>query len=579
MLQNTKVIYMIWSLLFIGQMGYAQQINKDTLLKQFHMLDYETHINFTSEKIKTHNEEDIKLLLNIYFKQIEILSQLKGEERLKFAFHKFRGGHFKKVGLYEESNYNYHLAHDYFYKITDTIDDSALMHGYLGYKDLASNYITLNKVDSAIICYKESIKFSNAYKLSSLHISSAYNDLGMLHRDNLQQLDSAMYYFQKAIAITHVETDNANLAFRGSIRDNIANVHVEQGKLKQAKELFIKNDSFYNPENYIYDTDHERWLRAKLQIAETDLKLGAFKQVEQQLDLIESLLQQYEFLEKQHIKLRYYNVKEDLLQAEGQHRLAYAFTRKIEQLEDSIERVKVGKQHLWNEHLKTIALKEINKQLENKQLEKTAKAQRKEFWLQLLVVLLGIGASVFTFIFIRNRQHIKHTTRDQYIAEQELNLLALKKEVLQKEMELNEEDLSKVVTLLALDQQWTKALLEKIKQHKELTGRAKAKQLSEIESTIQQRLVEDDTTHELDQKIQQLSKSFYEKLQEKHPQLTPSEIKLCALIRLGVDIHEIALLQDINVQSIHQKRYRLKKKLALQKDEDLDVYLLKFESE
>ena len=46
------------------------------------------------------------------------------------------------------------------------------------------------------------------------------------------------------------------------------------------------------------------------------------------------------------------------------------------------------------------------------------------------------------------------------------------------------------------------------------------------------------------------------------------------MIRLGIGNYEIAILQNINPSSVHQSRYRLKKKLNI--EEDLDTFLAKY---
>lgn len=572
------VIYIILSILFRGTLCLAQTNTetKEELLKQYYVLDSITRYSFLPEKMKNHTEEDVSVLLNNYYKEQEILSQIEGEEKLKFFFHKTWGVYFKWVGLYNESNNNYHLAYNHFYKIKDSIDSAVILHGYLGYKDLADNYITLNKIDSATVQYVKAIKYAKDYNNSASMKASAFNNIGIHFLDNLKQLDSAMCYFKKAMAQMRKEPDKKLLTFTGSIRDNLANAHLQKGNFAVARQLFHNNYEFYNPKVFVLTPDYERWFRAGLQIAETDLRLGAINLVDKKLIEIQALMKQYTYLDKPKTKLRYYNVKEDLHQARGEHRKAYIYTKKIERLQDSLERSKAAQQNLWDDHLKTIALIQVKKTIENKQLKQKARNQKKKFWLQLVMAFLMSCSVIFVFVFTRYRQRIKNTEKDKYIANQQLKMLDLKKELLEKEIELNKNDLSRIVTKLSEDQVWTKALLKNIKSHKNLKGREKAQQLKDIEAAIQQRLIADETIYELNNKIGLLSKSFYEKLERLHPELTTTEIKLAAMIRLGIDIHEVALLQNINTQSIHQNRYRLKKKLNLKKEQDLDVYLKHF---
>lgn len=68
---------------------------------------------------------------------------------------------------------------------------------------------------------------------------------------------------------------------------------------------------------------------------------------------------------------------------------------------------------------------------------------------------------------------------------------------------------------------------------------------------------------------------FHIKLKSQFPDLTPGELKLCAFLRLKLTTKEIAALSFQNPKSIDMARYRLRKKLKLQKEENLIDYLMK----
>ena len=59
-----------------------------------------------------------------------------------------------------------------------------------------------------------------------------------------------------------------------------------------------------------------------------------------------------------------------------------------------------------------------------------------------------------------------------------------------------------------------------------------------------------------------------------HPSLTPSDLKLCAYLRLNLSSKEIAPMLHISIRSVEIKRYRLRKKINLIHDEGLVNYIL-----
>lgn len=69
---------------------------------------------------------------------------------------------------------------------------------------------------------------------------------------------------------------------------------------------------------------------------------------------------------------------------------------------------------------------------------------------------------------------------------------------------------------------------------------------------------------------------FLKKIKDTHPSLSPNDLKLCAYLRLNLSSKEVANLLSISPRSVEIKRYRLRKKLNLQHEENLVNYILNF---
>jgi len=67
--------------------------------------------------------------------------------------------------------------------------------------------------------------------------------------------------------------------------------------------------------------------------------------------------------------------------------------------------------------------------------------------------------------------------------------------------------------------------------------------------------------------------SFFEKLDQKYPNLTVKERRLCALLRLNMSSKQIAELTNLLPRSVDTARYRLRKRLGI---ENVDVDLISF---
>jgi DNA-binding CsgD family transcriptional regulator len=63
-------------------------------------------------------------------------------------------------------------------------------------------------------------------------------------------------------------------------------------------------------------------------------------------------------------------------------------------------------------------------------------------------------------------------------------------------------------------------------------------------------------------------------LKEKHPNISASELKLCAYLRMNLTTKEIAQLMNISVRGVEISRYRLRKKLGIPSEQNLFDYLI-----
>ncbi len=79
-----------------------------------------------------------------------------------------------------------------------------------------------------------------------------------------------------------------------------------------------------------------------------------------------------------------------------------------------------------------------------------------------------------------------------------------------------------------------------------------------------------------DETFDQVHDDFLTRLKELHPELTPRELRLCAFLRMNLSTKEIAPLMNISVRGVEIGRYRLRKKLNLERDENLIDYLIRF---
>ena len=102
------------------------------------------------------------------------------------------------------------------------------------------------------------------------------------------------------------------------------------------------------------------------------------------------------------------------------------------------------------------------------------------------------------------------------------------------------------------------------------------KELKRIISTIDKNISQDDDWEHFTFHFDQVHGDFTNRFKEEYPDLSPQEMKLSAYLRMNLSTKEIAHLLNISVRGVEIARYRLRKKLGLERSTNLQEYILKF---
>jgi DNA-binding NarL/FixJ family response regulator len=100
-------------------------------------------------------------------------------------------------------------------------------------------------------------------------------------------------------------------------------------------------------------------------------------------------------------------------------------------------------------------------------------------------------------------------------------------------------------------------------------------ELNELKKELAQK-VNEDGWYKFNISFSKVHANFEKNLINIHPKLTPSEIKLCSLIRLGIANKEIASVLNQTTDSVKVSRYRIRKKIDMGDCPNLESYLLQF---
>ncbi len=101
-------------------------------------------------------------------------------------------------------------------------------------------------------------------------------------------------------------------------------------------------------------------------------------------------------------------------------------------------------------------------------------------------------------------------------------------------------------------------------------------QLNKMEKSIKQNIEQDDNWKRFEENFDLVYENYLKRLSDAYPSLNVSDKKLCAYLKMDLTSKDIAQLMNMTLRSVEMNRYRLRKKLDLDRDVNLGEYLQSF---
>ncbi len=378
---------------------------------------------------------------------------------------------------------------------------------------------------------------------SKLPLARIFDNLGSIHEDR-GNYDSARYYFIKALEInrSHDEVNNQIVNL-----NNIGDTYRKKGQFFEA--LHYTDSALKLAESYN--------LEYQIRSAHRDLSKIYFE-----LNDYEKAFQNLETT---------YNLYTEILNEEN--------TRRIALLQTIYETERKENQ---------IALLEKDKRLNR----------------IFRYGMLGIFILIFSGAILVIRNQRMKVNQNKKILEQktqlfknqeELNKLELKNSLLKEEklkaelenQKLKEGELrqnivlkSQLITSHTLQIIRKNNFLESLKcdlqKIKKSEKKDRIRLANQLVKSIDHDMTKDENWEDFNIIFGQVHKDFFSKIKGSFPEITPSELRLCSLLKLNLHSQEIATILGVSVDSLRIARYRLRKKLQLDKNDNLIGYLMNF---
>ncbi len=200
----------------------------------------------------------------------------------------------------------------------------------------------------------------------------------------------------------------------------------------------------------------------------------------------------------------------------------------------------------------------------------------------IILSLLVFGFSFAVVIYKQNLTQMMErklllqeevSRRDKEILQSSIVLSRYKSQHLKELLQHKERELTSQALVRARYNERDKLLQKEIQGLEGLSGSKLSKGIGKIVAELSKNV--DSRSWEKFQKcFEDVHPGFYEKLLEVAPTISPAERKLATLIRLGLTSKEIASLSYTSKASVDVARSRLRKRLSLSRDENIEAFLV-----
>ncbi|MEO8146353.1 MAG: hypothetical protein ABI723_01890 [Bacteroidia bacterium] len=420
---------------------------------------------------------------------------------------------------------------------------------------ISTIYNRQGKYKEAIALSKEAMAGFPAKYDTTGYLGLIYNSLGVAY-SNLNIDDSSEYYHRMAL---QERLTTSNFVYLPGSYINVAEIELKHGNKEQSSVYYQRamdiSDSTGNRQAQVssllgvgkwlvtFDKNYKEaevsYLRAQ-RIADSLSDKSFYLATLEQLTAIKKL--------------------------QGNYSDALTYEEKMREIKDTL--------YSW-EKQKMVKSLEIQFQVSEKDRQLKLIQKEKDIALLTNYILWGtigflliISAGIILFLKrINKRDKLLLQTKEALVTAIE-EQKRLKEQQMQNELEFKESQLSAM----------TFQMLQKNELMQELKDRLEADSTiskdNALNKIVSKGLNHDKEWTDFNTHFESINKNFYSRLKQAYPDISPNDLKICALIKLNLSIKEMAGILNISPDSVKTARYRLRKKLQLNTEDNLTDFIL-----
>ncbi len=474
------------------------------------------------------------------------------------------------VAQWAQGNYEIGLEHlmqslAAYRAIGDTLGTAnAMMNTGLIYQDQGS-------YEEALAYYQEALATFEMLDRSDRWINTA-NHQGELHLLT-EDYGRAQTMFEEALR----RSDSIQYAYgRATALQNLGGLYKMRGQWDEALTSSEQALAIQQQHQFVHSEAITLYTIGTIHLARDELPEAKEK--------LRASLDKANQVNAKKIRKDIYQSLKEVSVAQGNYPAALRYAEEQASMQDSL---------LNAEKLRDMIRLESRFALENKDRELTIRDQVielleqdrkiKALWRNIfavgLLLLLWLSIAAFRVYRSRHRRNQQLLAAQQALARTELENAHLRSHELQQELHYKNKELTSYTLNFVQKNQLMDELNESLQALSVRDNPVLAKKLRAMQRLVQQSTSIDRDWEDFKRHFESVHQDFFTLLKQRCPDLTHNELKLCALLKLNLNLKEVAGILGIAPESVKTARYRLRKKFNLTREDSLLDYIMQVEAE
>lgn len=190
----------------------------------------------------------------------------------------------------------------------------------------------------------------------------------------------------------------------------------------------------------------------------------------------------------------------------------------------------------------------------------------------MLVIQTEYVINYGMLFYLGFQMFLNHKIQQQRERERELQLAQMSSDIehMRDDISTKEEEITKLRSETFQQLKSKEKLVENLKK---VASNDETVSIQSLITELRSELVEDSKLALIKNDIEALNHEFAERLKKQHPNLTKTDLEICSYLRMSLGRKEIARLRFTSLEAVKKSRSRLRKKLNLSQEVDLEEYL------